>query len=269
MCPVLSKGEHVSDICCHLILKNEIISVQIPIIFLKQVKDTSTDNLSWSSVPHGLQVYQDETGSHIISVQKFAKGCRFGPLMAPKSYLPIEDTKFPLKIFGNVNLDMDAMHMAELTDLFKVRHFHLDTRNEKYCNWMIHVDPAQYANEQNLIAYEEDNEIFFAAIEDLDVGDILKVWYSPKYGEHMKMPPLQESPYPIIKNVLSRGGIALPEVQLLSNYTTYDHEPNRTGKHEKDSRFCKNMSRLIQFYYRRNNVTIDQNNHQTIFIRML
>lgn len=173
-------------------------------------------------------------------MQKFAKGCRFGPLMAPKSYIPIENAKFPLKIFGNVNFDMDAMQMSELRDLFKVRHIHLDTRNEKYCNWMIHVDPAQYSNEQNLIAYEEDNEIFFAAIEDLDVGDILKVWYSPKYGEHMKMPPLQESPYPILKNVLGRGGIAPPEIQLFNNYATYDHEPNRTGKYAE----CRNINVL-------------------------
>lgn len=204
-----------------------------------KVKDTSIDNLSWSSVPHGLQVYQDESGSHIISVQKFARGSRFGPLMAPKSYIPIENTKFPLKIFGTVNLDVDAMHMPELRDLFKVRHIHLDTRNEKFCNWMIHVDPAQYSNEQNLIAYEEDNEIFFAAIEDLDVGDILKVWYSPKYGECMKMPALQESPYPITKNVLGRCGFALPEAQLL--VPAYDQEPNRTGMPLKlaNDLFCR------------------------------
>lgn len=151
--------------------------------------------------------------------------------MAPKSYVPQEYTKFPLKIFGTVNLDMDAMHMPELRDLFKVRHVHLDTKNEKYCNWMIHVDPAQYSNEQNLIAYEEDNEIFFAAIEDLDIGDILKVWYSPNYGERMKMPPLHESPYPVSKNVFNRSGFELPEIQSFSNYVGFDQEPNQTGKH--------------------------------------
>lgn len=193
-----------------------------------KVKDTSTDNLSWSSVPHGLQVYQDETGSHIISVQKFAKGCRFGPLMAPKSHLPIEHLKFPLIIFGNVNFEMDSMYTPEISDLFKVRQYYLDTRDEKYCNWMVHVDPAQYSNEQNLIAYEEDNEIFFAAIEDLDMGDILKVWYSPKYGNCMKMLPLQESAFPIMKNVMNRGGV-LPETQMINPFSTYEPEPSRTG----------------------------------------
>lgn len=199
--------------------------------FNLQVKDTSIEDLSRSSVPHGLRVYENEVGPHIISVQKFAKGCRFGPLMAPKSYIPIENAKFPLTIFGTVNLDMDGMQMTtEFKDLFKIRHIHLDTRNEKLCNWMIHVDPAQYLNEQNLIAYEEDNEIFFAAIEDLDVGDILKVWYSPKYGECMKMPQLFESPYPISKNILSHGGgNIVSELQWLNNYSTYDNQaPNKT-----------------------------------------
>lgn len=202
VCPVLSQGEHV--------------------------KDTSIENLSRSSVPHGLQVFENETGPHIISVQKFAKGCRFGPLLAPKSYVPITNTKFPLTIFGTVNLDVDAMNMPELKELFKVRNIYLDTRNEKYCNWMIHVDPAQYANEQNLVAYEEDNEIFFAAVEDLDVGDILKVWYSPMYGERIKAPALQVSPFPLVKNVLQQGGVILPEYQLLNSFGTCDGQANRT-----------------------------------------
>lgn len=202
MCPVLLQGEHV--------------------------KDTSIENLSRSSVPHGLQVLENETGTHIISVQKFARGCRFGPLLAPKSYVPIENLKFPLTISGTVNLDVDAMNMPELKELFKVRNIHLDTRNEKYCNWMIHVDPAQYANEQNLVAYEEDNEIFFAAVEDLDVGDILKVWYSPMYGERIKAPLLHVSPYPLMKNVLQQNGVILPEYQLFNNFGMYDGQSNRT-----------------------------------------
>lgn len=193
-----------------------------------QVKDTSIDNLSRSSVPIGLRVYENELGLHIVSVQKFAKGCRFGPLLAPKSHIPIENTRFPLTIFGTVNLDMDGMHMTEFKDLFKVRQIHLDTRDEKLCNWMIHVDPAQYSNEQNLIAYEEDNQIFFAAIEDLDVGDILKVWYSPKYGECIKMPQLRESLHPITKNI---GVSAIAEMNWLNNCPAYDNNASiKTGK---------------------------------------
>lgn len=187
-------------------------------------------------MPHGLQVYEDEHGLHIISVQKFAKGCRFGPFLSPRSYIPVENIKFPLIIFGAVDLDVEAMHMSELRDLFKVRNIYLDTRNEKYCNWMIHVDPAEYSNEQNLIAYEEDNEIYFAAIEDLDVGDILKVWYSPKYGECIKKPQLFESSQPITKNVFSNG-IVLPELQLFNNITVNENQPKQTGMYILSSQF--------------------------------
>lgn len=194
------------------------------------MKDTSIQNMSRSSVPHGLQVYENDTGAHIISGQKFAKGCRFGPLLAPKSYIPIVNVKFPLAIFGNVNLDMDGINMPELKELFKVRHIYLDTRDENNCNWMIHVDPATCVNEQNLIAYEEDNEIFFAAIEDLDFGDILKVWYAPKYAERMNVELLKWSPHPIVKNVFNENGALMPEFQFLNNSHAIERHTNRTGK---------------------------------------
>lgn len=118
--------------------------------------------------------------------------------------------------------------MPELKELFKMRNIYLDTRNENKCNWMIHVDPAQYANEPNLVAYEEDNKIYFAAVEDLDVGDILKVWYSPMYGERIKAPPLPLSPFPLVKNVLQQGGVILPEYHLFNNFGTCDAQSNRT-----------------------------------------
>lgn len=179
-------------------------------------------------MPHGLHVYDDEKGAHIISVQKFAKGCRFGPFLAPRSYIPVDNTKFSLIVFGAFNFDVDTMYMPELRDLFKVRHTYLDTRNEKLCNWMCHVDPAKYSNEQNLIAYEEDNEIYFAAVHDLDVGDILKVWYSPKYAEYMNQMPLSEATYPMLRNVFS-SGVELPELQMLNNFTFNEYQPKQSG----------------------------------------
>lgn len=150
-------------------------------------------------------MYEDSNGLHIISVQKFARGCRFGPFISPKSYIPVEPTRFPLIIFGTPSIHMDPMHSHELEELFRVHYTHLDMADEAKCNWMVHVEPANYANEQNLIAYEEDNQIFFAAIEDLDVGDILRVWYSPVYGERMQQLPLEHTDEPIVKNVATNG----------------------------------------------------------------
>lgn len=191
-----------------------------------QIRDTATDNLSRSSVPHGLQVYEDAHGTHIISMQKFARGCRFGPFISPKSYIPVKSVKFPLILFGLPLIPVDTLHLPELKELFKVRHVHFDTANEAKCNWMVHVEPAKYANEQNLIAYEEDNQIFFAAIDDLDVGDILKVWYSAVYGEKMQEQPLQQTIEPIVRNVFSNG-ILSPDYQLLNDFAINAQNPPR------------------------------------------
>lgn len=109
-------------------------------------------------MPAGLHVIEHNVPC-VITSQKFAKGSRFGPLLAKKSYIPIENLRFPLIIFGNIIPDLN---IPELEELFKVRNVYLDTTNENECNWMVHVNPAEYLNEQNLIAYQvgvcgEDN----------------------------------------------------------------------------------------------------------------
>uniref|UniRef100_A0A1B0DIQ2 SET domain-containing protein n=2 Tax=Phlebotominae TaxID=7198 RepID=A0A1B0DIQ2_PHLPP len=107
--------------------------------------------MSRSSIPNGLHIIETGESLCVVTSQKFAKGTRFGPLMAKKSYIPVENAKFPLIVFGSPLLDSND---AEIEELFKIRNAYLDTRNENYCNWMIHVSPAQYSNEQNLICYQ-------------------------------------------------------------------------------------------------------------------
>ncbi|KAI4464477.1 zinc finger and btb domain-containing [Holotrichia oblita] len=63
--------------------------------------------------------------------------------------------------------------------------YYLDTNNEDECNWMMFVPPAQNLIEQNLICYQDDSKIFFMSIRDISVGEYLKVWYSPFYGQKM------------------------------------------------------------------------------------
>ena len=114
--------------------------------------DNSLQDLSRSSVPNGLHVIDTYDTPCVITSQKFAKGSRFGPLLAKKSYIPNNNLAFPLVIFGNeIPPELD---IPELEELFKVRNIYLDTSNESECNWMIHVNPANYRNEQNLIAYQ-------------------------------------------------------------------------------------------------------------------
>lgn len=168
---------------------------------------------SRTSVPAGLHVLDDRSGgtaasthaTYVITSQKFAKGSRFGPLLAKKSCVPVEPAvRFPLVIFGNLGIADDLDDCPELNELFKVRNVYLDTSQPADCNWMVHVTPAAFRNEQNLIAYQQDGSIYFMSIADIEVGDVLKVWYAPLYANKMWVPLLQDSQHQIVNNVLQQ-----------------------------------------------------------------
>lgn len=72
---------------------------------------------------------------------------------------------------------------------------------------MIHVLPAKFSNEQNLICFQLHNQIYYTAIQDIDVGDILKVWYAPKYAAKMNSKLLSSSPFEIVNNVLKQASM--------------------------------------------------------------
>lgn len=200
--------------------------------------DTPQQSFSRSSVPNGLLVMDSEDGGTcVITSQKFAKGTRFGPLQAPLSCFPIKGSKFPLIIFPTQHFKEE---IADIQPLFNARNTYLDTTDENKCNWMIHVNTAKYSNEQNLICYQENYEIFYAAIQDIELGDILKVWYSPIYASTIGAKLLDPSPYDICNNILRQVsidyGIKIDDNNVLessSPYSVYE-EPLITGCSDKD-----------------------------------
>jgi hypothetical protein len=148
------------------------------------VQDKPLKNLSRSSVPDGIQLIEAATGPFVVATQTFSRGTRFGwskiirstpespinsgslisgPILCPKSYIPIKDVKLPLIVFSNeleYNLNgefgfvQDPIWSKEIQDLFSVRNLYLDTKNEVNCNWLIHVQVAKYSDEQNLMCYQ-------------------------------------------------------------------------------------------------------------------
>lgn len=188
--------------------------------------DTPPQSFSRSSVPNGLLVMDSENGTCVITSQKFAKGTRFGPLLADRSYTPIQGVQFPLIIFPS---PMYKDEIAEFETLFNARNIYLDTTDESKCNWMIHVNTATYSNEQNLICYQENDSIYYAAIQDIELGDILKVWYSAVYAARMQVKLLDPSPYDICNNILRQVsmdyGIKIDDNNVLEAATsTYGYE---------------------------------------------
>uniref|UniRef100_A0A182S8W6 Uncharacterized protein n=1 Tax=Anopheles maculatus TaxID=74869 RepID=A0A182S8W6_9DIPT len=168
------------------------------------VKDKPALNLSRSSVPNGLLIMDTHAGSCVVTSQKFAKGTRFGPLLAQKSYVPIKNLPFPLVLFAGPYYQQEEHEYSnDLQALLSgTRNVYLDTRNESKCNWMIHVNLARFSNEQNLICYQENDEIYYTAIKDIELGDILRVWYSRNYAAKIGASMLEPSPYDICTNIL-------------------------------------------------------------------
>uniref|UniRef100_A0A336LT79 CSON015423 protein n=1 Tax=Culicoides sonorensis TaxID=179676 RepID=A0A336LT79_CULSO len=201
------------------------------------VPDTPQQSFSRSSVPNGLLVMDSEDGGTcVITSQKFAKGTRFGPLQAPFSCFPIKGTKFPLIIFPTQHFKDE---IADIQPLFNARNTYLDTTDENKCNWMIHVNTAKYSNEQNLMCYQENYEIYYAAIQDIELGDILKVWYSPIYASTIGAKLLDESPYDICNNILRQVsidyGIKIDDNNVLDSSSPYSvYEEPLIGSSDKD-----------------------------------
>lgn len=72
----------------------------------------------------------------------------------------------------------------------------LDFTDEDKCNWMMFIRPAKTASEQNLVAYQFKDYIFYVSTKPIPSNTELKVWYSADYAEKMgkDMLPDDESP---------------------------------------------------------------------------
>jgi len=52
---------------------------------------------------------------------------------------------------------------------------YIDARDEDHCNWMMFVRPAANPTEQNLVAYQHGNDIYFTVIKNIEPRQELKV----------------------------------------------------------------------------------------------
>lgn len=59
----------------------------------------------------------------------------------------------------------------------------LDCRDEEASNWLMFVKRARYSKEQNLVVYQQDNNIYFVTIKDIEPGTELLYWYASEYAQ--------------------------------------------------------------------------------------
>ncbi|CAH0557098.1 unnamed protein product [Brassicogethes aeneus] len=106
------------------------------------------------------------------------KGTQFGPFQAKRLLTLKPSIRFPLKLFTS---DED--------DEFK--EYFLDTSEETECSWMYFVSPAAELEEQNMICYQDKNNIYYVCLNDINPGEDLRVWYAPFYAEKINQNVLQ------------------------------------------------------------------------------
>ena len=56
-------------------------------------------------------------------------------------------------------------------------------KNKIHNNWLYHINPARTREEQNLEAFQHYGDIYFRALDNVQPGTELKVFYSDEYME--------------------------------------------------------------------------------------
>ncbi|KAK3577473.1 hypothetical protein CHS0354_032324 [Potamilus streckersoni] len=61
----------------------------------------------------------------------------------------------------------------------------IDVNNEDNCNWMMFLRLASSLVDQNIIAYQQNSDIFVITSKEIDPDQELLVWYSTNYAKNM------------------------------------------------------------------------------------
>ncbi|KAM3923285.1 PR domain zinc finger protein 10 [Leptodactylus fuscus] len=122
-----------------------------------------------------LVLYIDRFLGGVYSKRRIPKRTQFGPLEGPlvkKSEL--KDTYIHLKVLLNNPLETQETYQEDLW---------FDLSEESLCNWMMFVRPAQNHLEQNLVAYQYGQHIYYTTIKNIEPKQELRVWYAASYAE--------------------------------------------------------------------------------------
>lgn len=144
---------------------------------LTPIQDRVVFSRAWASLPPLLQIFKiletDELG--VFSKRSINKRTMFGPFVAELVDSPEKaSTRFPL--------------VAERDG--KIVFY--NTTDENHCNWMMFVRPAQTYAEQNMVAYQYENDIYFTVTKDItEPKTELRVWYAAHYAERWDKPLLE------------------------------------------------------------------------------
>jgi len=101
-------------------------------------------------------------------------GTRYGPLvgarLSPEAGAAEEDKTYFYRVY-----DADGKNVL----------CYVDGKDADRSNWMRYVLPSYSEAMQNLVAYQDGQDIFFLTIKHIRPGEELLVWYCPEYAGRM------------------------------------------------------------------------------------
>lgn len=135
---------------------------------LQIVPDKIVLSRAWSSLPSILQIFRlgESTELGVFAKRYIPKSTQFGPLIGEPvaSQSLLADSKFILMMERENN-----------------ERYYFKTSDENKCNWMMFVRPAEKFAEQNLVAYQHGQDIFFTVSKNIEPKQELKVSHSLQY----------------------------------------------------------------------------------------
>ncbi|XP_022107805.1 zinc finger protein PLAG1-like isoform X2 [Acanthaster planci] len=189
---------------------------------LLKVRDKSIPTRARLTLPHYLMLKDLElrtANQQVVGVfarKLIQQRTQFGPFIAPRvpklETLPHDNSPI-YKVFKN------GKEVAAL-----------DLSSENSCSWMMFVRLATTYEEQNLVAYQFNEEIYFATCKPVAPHAELKVWYASDYARNMNITLLcADKP-----DGFSKKQASLPEVQSIDEQHQLDLKETFGKLHEKD-----------------------------------
>eukprot|EP00794_Sanderia_malayensis_P019464 gene19464-21387_t len=128
-----------------------------------------------ASLPSSLQIKSSSiphAGLGVFACEEIEPGVRFGPYQGKKVQK------------GSARDGRDTSYMWEIMRDGDV-HYYIDGKDENVGNWLRFINCARNEVEQNLVAYQYYNEIYYRAYKKIGVGKELLVWYGDDYAKDL------------------------------------------------------------------------------------
>ncbi|XP_022108984.1 PR domain zinc finger protein 1-like isoform X3 [Acanthaster planci] len=133
-----------------------------------------------ASLPANLKyIERDGQIVGVIAGDYIPRGTRFGPLVGQiyrEEEVPREANR---KYFWRIYKAQKFIHYIDGFDPHK-------------SNWMRHVNPANSACDQNLVACQYDTDIYFYTVKPIREGTELLVWYCKEFQRRLEQPVVME-----------------------------------------------------------------------------